>query len=103
MSTIFSAVLKEKREDTFDNSVRSVSYALICLMVVVVPIMVLSDYYASHNLGESIIFGISVAVALTPQMFPLIVNTNLAKGAIAMARDRCIVKRLSAIQHMGAM
>ncbi|KAG6529847.1 magnesium-transporting ATPase, P-type 1-like [Zingiber officinale] len=103
MSTIFSTAWKEKRGDTFDNSVRSVSYALICLMVVVVPIMVLSDYYASHNLGKSIIFGISVAVALTPQMFPLIVNTNLAKGAIAMARDRCIVKRLSAIQNMGAM
>ncbi|XP_058096954.1 uncharacterized protein LOC131242378 isoform X2 [Magnolia sinica] len=43
------------------------------------------------------------SVGLTPQMLPLIVNTNLAKGALAMARDRCIVRSLVAIQNMGAM
>ncbi|URE07547.1 E1-E2 ATPase [Musa troglodytarum] len=103
MSTIFSTMGQEKHTDAFENGLRCVSYALVCIMVLVVPIISLSDYYASHNLGESVIFGISVAVALTPQMLPLIVNTNLAKGAITMAKDRCIVKRLSTIQHMGAM
>lgn len=72
-------------------------------MVVAVPIIVLSDYWTSHNLSKSIVFGISVAVVLTPQMFPLIVNTNLARGAIVMANGRCIVKSASAIQEMGSM
>ncbi|KAG1342310.1 magnesium-transporting ATPase, P-type 1-like [Cocos nucifera] len=103
MSTIFATLGKEKPPDAFEKGVLCASYALICIMVVVVPVIVLSDYYKSRNLSESIIFGISVAVALTPQMLPLIVNTNLAKGAIAMARGRCIVKSLSAIQNMGAM
>nr|XP_010942631.1 uncharacterized protein LOC105060561 isoform X1 [Elaeis guineensis] len=103
MSTIFATLGKEKPPDAFEKGVICASYALICIMVVVVPVIVLSDYYKTHNLSESIIFGISVAVALTPQMLPLIVNTNLAKGAIAMARGRCIVKSLSAIQNMGAM
>ncbi|XP_073103461.1 uncharacterized protein [Elaeis guineensis] len=103
MSTIFATLGKEKPPDAFEKGVICASYALICIMVVVVPVIVLSDYYKTHNLSESIIFGISVAVALTPQMLPLIVNTNLAKGAIAMARGRCIVKSLSAIQNMGAI
>ncbi|OVA20887.1 Cation-transporting P-type ATPase [Macleaya cordata] len=103
MSTIFSTVGKHKPPDAFEKSVRNVSYALICVMLVIVPIIILSDYYTSHNLSEGILFGISVAVALTPQMLPLVVNTNLAKGALAMARDRCIVKSLTAIQNMGAM
>ncbi|XP_028082926.1 uncharacterized protein LOC114284218 isoform X4 [Camellia sinensis] len=36
-------------------------------------------------------------------MLPLIVNTSLAKGALAMAKDRCIVKSLTAIRDMGSM
>nr|CAD1825138.1 unnamed protein product [Ananas comosus var. bracteatus] len=103
MSTIFSTLGKEKQPDAFEKGVRCISYTLICIMVVAVPIIVLSDYWKSHNLSKSIVFGISVAVALTPQMFPLIVNTNLARGAIVMAKGRCIVKSASAIQKMGSM
>ena len=103
MSTLFSTLGKEKPPDAFEKGVCCMSYALICIMVLVVPIMIIFDYYSSYNLNESIIFGISAAVVLTPQMLPLIVNTNLAKGAIAMARGKCIVKSLSAIQNMGAM
>ncbi|KAH1051022.1 hypothetical protein AAZX31_08G131200 [Glycine max] len=44
-----------------------------------------------------------VASALNPQMLPLIINTCLAKGALAMAKDRCIVKSLTSIRDMGSM
>ncbi|KAI3879224.1 hypothetical protein MKW98_028791 [Papaver atlanticum] len=103
MSTMFSTIGKHKPPDAFEKSVRNISYALIAVMLVVVPIIVLTDYYVSRNLSRAILFGVSFAVALTPQMLPLIVNINLAKGALAMARDRCIVKSLTAIQNMGAM
>lgn len=103
MSTIFSRLGKEKPPDAFALGVRHISYALICLMLIMVPIITVLDYYSSRSWSEGVLFGISVAVALTPQMLPLIVNTNLAKGALAMAKDRCIVKSLVAIQNMGAM
>ena len=45
----------------------------------------------------------AVAVGLTPEMLPMIVTVNLAKGAIAMSRTKVIVKRLNAIQNFGAM
>ncbi|MCL7029397.1 hypothetical protein MKW94_002505 [Papaver nudicaule] len=103
MSTMFSTVGKHKPPDTFEKSVRDICYALIPVMLIVVPIIVLTDYCMSKNLSRAILFGVSVTVALTPQMLPLIVNINLAKGALAMATDRCIVKSLTAIQNMGAM
>src|SRR5664280_2837919 len=55
------------------------------------------------NWLESLLFAVSVAVGLTPEMLPMIVTTNLAKGAVAMARRKTIVKRLNAIQNFGAM
>uniref|UniRef100_A0A1D1XP29 Magnesium-transporting ATPase, P-type 1 n=2 Tax=Anthurium amnicola TaxID=1678845 RepID=A0A1D1XP29_9ARAE len=103
VNTIFSTLEKVKPLDAFAKGIRCISYALICMMIAIIPLAVLSDFYASYNWSERTLFGISVAVALTPQMLPLIVNTNLAKGAIAMAREKCIVKSLVSIQNMGAI
>ncbi|KAA8546757.1 hypothetical protein F0562_003186 [Nyssa sinensis] len=101
MSTMFSTIGKRKPPDDFEKGIRRISYVLISVMLVVVTIIVLTDYFTSHYLSESILFGISVASALTPQMLPLIANTSLAKGALAMARDRCIVKSLTAYTRHG--
>ncbi|XP_057972496.1 uncharacterized protein LOC131160660 [Malania oleifera] len=103
MSTMFSTIGRQKPPDDFERGVRRISYVLIPVMLVAVTIIVLTDYLTSYALTESILFGISVASALTPQMLPLIVNTSLAKGALAMARDRCIVKSVNAIRDMGSM
>lgn len=103
MSTMFSTIGKKKPPDDFENGVHRISYVLIAVMLVVVTILTVTDYITSKFLSESIIFGISVASALTPQMLPLIVNTSLAKGALAMAKDRCIVKSITAIRDMGSM
>lgn len=97
MSTMFSNIGKQKPPDDFEKGIRRISYVLISFMLVAVTVIVLADYITSDDLTESILFGISVASALTPQMLPLIVNTSLAKGALAMAKDRCIVKSLTAI------
>ena len=48
------------------------------------------------------LFAISVAVGLTPEMLPMIVTTSLAKGSLAMSREKVIVKNLNSIQNLGA-
>ena len=45
----------------------------------------------------------AVAVGLTPEMLPMIVTVCLSKGAVAMGKKKVIVKRLNAIQNLGAM
>ncbi|KAI4317306.1 hypothetical protein L6164_025185 [Bauhinia variegata] len=103
MSTMFSTIGKKKPPDEFEMSLRWIFYLLVAIILVVVTIIVVTDYSTSLDLSRSILFGISVASALTPQMLPLIINACLAKGALAMAKDRCIVKSLTAIRHMGSM
>ncbi|XP_061365736.1 uncharacterized protein LOC133309011 isoform X1 [Gastrolobium bilobum] len=103
MSTMFSKVGKRKPPDDFERGLRWIFYLLISVMLVVVTIMFVTDYMTSLNLSNSVLFAISVASALNPQMLPLIINTCLAKGALAMAKDRCIVKSLTAIREMGSM
>ncbi|MFZ8477515.1 magnesium-translocating P-type ATPase, partial [Staphylococcus aureus] len=56
-----------------------------------------------HNWMEAFLFAVAVAVGLTPEMLPMIVTANLAKGAVNMSKRKVIVKRLNAIQNIGAM
>ncbi|VTS01822.1 magnesium-translocating p-type atpase : Magnesium-translocating P-type ATPase OS=Isosphaera pallida (strain ATCC 43644 / DSM 9630 / IS1B) GN=Isop_2816 PE=3 SV=1: Cation_ATPase_N: E1-E2_ATPase: Hydrolase: Cation_ATPase_C [Gemmata massiliana] len=90
-------------ETAFDRGVRGVSWLLIRFMFVMVPIVFLLNGFTKGDWGEAFLFGVAVAVGLTPEMLPMIVTANLARGAVAMSRRKVIVKKLPAIQNLGAM
>jgi Mg2+-importing ATPase len=87
----------------FDRGVNAVSWLLIKFMLVMAPTVFLINGLMKHNWLEAFLFAVAIAVGLTPEMLPMIVNANLARGAIAMSRHKTIVKRLHAIQNFGAM
>jgi Mg2+-importing ATPase len=72
-------------------------------MAVMVPSVFVINGLTKGDWLEALMFALAVAVGLTPEMLPMIVTVNLAKGALAMSRKRVIVKRLNAIQNFGAM
>jgi Mg2+-importing ATPase len=87
----------------FDRGVRGVSWLLIRFMFVMVPVIFLLNGFTKGDWYEAFLFGVAVAVGLTPEMLPMIVTANLARGAVAMSRRKVIVKKLQAIQNFGAM
>ena len=105
--TLFGAIaerLTERREETsFDRGVRSFTWLMIRFMVVMVFAVFLIVGITKGNWVEALLFGLSIAVGLTPEMLPMIVTVNLAKGALTMAKKKVIVKRLPAIQNLGAI
>nr|WP_254053596.1 magnesium-translocating P-type ATPase [Singulisphaera sp. GP187] len=88
---------------SFDRGVNGVSWLLLRFMLVMVPLVFVINGLTKGNWGEAFFFAVSVAVGLTPEMLPMIVTANLARGAVAMSRRKVIVKRLNAIQNFGAM
>jgi Mg2+-importing ATPase len=90
-------------ETAFDVGVRQVSWLFIRFIAVMVPVVFLINGLTKGSWLEAFLFGLAVAVGLTPEMLPMIVTTNLAKGAVTMARRKTIVKRLNSIQNFGAM
>ncbi len=76
---------------------------MIRFIMVMAPAVFLINGLTKHDWLEALLFAVAVAVGLTPEMLPMIVTVNLAKGAIAMSREKVIVKRLNAIQNFGAM
>lgn len=96
--------LNEKPPKTsFEKGLNSVSQVLIRFMLVMVPIVFVVNGLTKNSWLEALLFAISVAVGLTPEMLPMIVTSNLAKGAVAMSKKKVIIKNLNAIQNLGAI
>ncbi|WP_238707447.1 magnesium-translocating P-type ATPase [Chryseobacterium viscerum] len=99
-----SRSLASKRPETaFDIGVNKVSYLLIRFMLIMTPVIFLINGFVKGDWMQALLFAIAVAVGLTPEMLPMIVTANLAKGAVNMSKKKVIVKRLNAIQNIGAM
>ncbi|MCE4052551.1 magnesium-translocating P-type ATPase [Pseudomonas sp. Au-Pse12] len=97
------SIVGSRSQTAFDRGVNSVSWLLIRFMLVMVPVVLLINGFTKGDWAEAFMFALAVAVGLTPEMLPMIVSANLAKGAAAMAKRKVVVKRLNAIQNFGAM
>ncbi len=102
--TLASRVTATDRAPTsFQSGVNNVSWLLIRFMFVMAPLVLFINGFTKGDWTEAVLFALSVAVGLTPEMLPMIVTSTLAKGAVVMSRRKVIVKRLDAIQNFGAM
>lgn len=90
-------------KSSFEKGINSVSWVLIRFMLIMAPVVLFINGFTKGDWLGALLFAISVAVGLTPEMLPMIVTTNLAKGAVAMGRKKVIIKNLNAIQNLGAM
>ncbi|AVP49395.1 magnesium-translocating P-type ATPase [Williamsoniiplasma luminosum] len=114
-ATINKTIMEKRPEGSFSTGVKKVTRVLLILMLVMVPIVYLINagvgYAHWDQIGgftknpwfKAIFFAVAVAVGLTPEMLPMIVSTNLANGAGRMAKGKVVVKKLDAIQSLGAI
>ncbi len=105
--TIFGDMAKNVSDKpvqtNFEKGVNSVSWLLIRFMMVMVPIVLFINGFTKGDWMEATLFALSVAVGLTPEMLPMIVTTCLAKGAVAMSKEKTIIKNLNSIQNLGSI
>jgi Mg2+-importing ATPase len=88
---------------SFEKGITSVTKLLITFMFVMAPTVLMINGIVKGDWLEAVLFGLSIAVGLTPEMLPLIVSTNLAKGALEISKKKTIVKKLKSIQNFGAI
>ena len=88
---------------SFNQGVNGVTLLLLRFMLVMAPLVFLINGLVKGNWIEAFTFALSVAVGLAPEMLPVIVTANLAKGAIALSQKKVIVKNIDAIQDFGSM
>ena len=92
-----------KRETSFDAGIKSTSHLLMRLMLAMLPGVFVVSGATKGDWVSALLFSLSVAVGLTPEMLPMLVTTCLGKGAVDLSHRHVIVKRLDAIQDLGAV
>ncbi len=93
----------DRAPTSFQTGVNKVSWLLIRFMFVMAPLVLFINGFTKGDWMQALLFALSIAVGLTPEMLPMIVTSTLAKGAVFLSRKKVIVKRLDAIQNFGAM
>lgn len=105
--TYFGALAKtiagQRAKTSFDKGIDKFTWLMIGFMAIMVPTVFLVNGLTKGNWLEALLFGVAIAVGLTPEMLPAIVTVNLSKGSITMSKKKVIIKRLSSIQNFGAM
>ena len=99
-----AASLQEPPPKTaFDRGISQFTWLMLRLMAVMVPLVFVINGLTKGNWVQAFFFALAVAVGLTPEMLPMIVTVCLSRGAVAMGHKKVIVKRINAIQNLGAM
>ena len=90
-------------ETEFDRGIKQFG-SLIMKAVFGLVMFILVVRIGTHRSAfESLLFAVALAVGLTPEFLPMITSVTLARGAVAMAKHKVIVKHLSAIQNLGSI
>jgi Mg2+-importing ATPase len=97
------SVSDKPAQTAFDKGIASFTWLMLRFILVMVPLVFVINGVTKGLWVEAFFFAVAVAVGLTPEMLPMIVTVCLSKGALAMSRKKVIVKRINAIQNLGAM
>ena len=91
------------RKNGFDQGANSIAWVLIRFMAVLVPVVLIACGLTKGDWVSAFLFALSVAVGLTPEMLPMVINACLAKGSAAMGKKQTVVKNINAMQGFGSM
>jgi len=100
---VAAALAAPRAPSDFDRGIDRVVRLLLRMMLAMAPLVLFLNAATKGDWHEALLFATSVAVGLAPEMLPMIVTINLARGALQLADRQVIVKRLGAVQTLGAI
>ena len=98
-----AAMVETQAPSPFQRDLHAFSLAMARLTLGLVVVVLSAHMMFGRPLLESLMFAVALAVGLTPELLPMITTVTLSKGALRMARQKVIVKRLASIHDLGAM
>ncbi len=90
-------------ETEFERGTRRFGMLILQTVLFLVLFILVVNITVGRDPLQSLLFSVALAVGLTPEFLPMITTVTLAQGAIRMAREKVIVKHLSAIQNLGSI
>lgn len=96
-----AALVGEPEETDFQRSIKRFSEFLVQVIVILTAFVFLVNAVLGRGWFDSLLFALALAVGITPEVLPVIITMTLASGALRMARDKVVVKRLISVEDLG--
>jgi P-type Mg2+ transporter len=103
LGEIADTLLAKAPPTAFERGTRHFGFLIMRMTILLVLFVLLVNAFFHRPWLESFLFAVALAVGLTPELLPMIVSVTLSRGALRMAANKVIVKRLAAIQNLGSM
>jgi len=100
---IAQKIFKPEPENAFEKGIRGFGFLIIRVIIFIVAIIFLVNAFMHKGVLNSFLFALAVAVGVTPELLPMIMSVNMAKGAMKMAKNGVLVKRLNSIPTFGSL
>ena len=98
--------VETKRTTTFEQEVGGFSRFILRLIVITIVIVFIANIVIKGhqaNTLELIIFSVALAVSVIPEALPIVTTLAMSRGALRLAENKVVVKRLSAIEDLGSI
>ncbi len=95
-----------KRISNFEKEISQFSKFILKLVLVTLAFVFAANIFikgAGADYITLLIFSIALAVSVIPEALPVVTTFSLSRGAMRLARQKVVVKRLSAIEDLGTM
>jgi len=96
-------VAKVRPESEFQKGLRGFSLLLTKIAAVAVVVIIPVNLLLGRSFVQTILFALTIAMGITPELLPLIVTISLAYGAKKLAKKNVVVKQFVSIQDLGNM
>lgn len=90
-------------ETEFEQGIRRFGNFLVIITLLLVVAIFFFSITLYHDIFDSFLFSVSLAVGITPELLPAIITITLSNGAKDMYTKKVIVKKLNAIENFGSM
>ena len=100
---VAKTLVERPPETEFERGLRQFSFLMSKFVFALVIIVFFINALFKHDVLQSLIFSVALAVGMTPELLPMILSLNLSKGALAMSEKGAIVKHPESIQNFGSM
>lgn len=88
---------------SFEKGITAFGKLLVWLTVLFSGGILLFNLIFHRPFFDSLLFSLALAVGIAPELLPAILTITLSAGARRMAKQKVIVKKLAAIQNLGAI
>ncbi len=96
-----ATVEQRPRETEFQRSIRRFSDLLLMVILAMTAFVFVANALLGKGVFDSLLFAIALAVGITPEVLPVIVTIALSNGALRMAREKVVTRRLMSVEDLG--